>query len=379
VLKWFAAALVLIAIAPAAMAGASKDCGNRKLSPKRIIWACSVVIQANPRAAFAYLARADAVAVTTENLDALLADYSKAIEIDPTLVDAYLGRARVKFHGGRKRVFPVGTDVPLYDPAILEDLNRAVALAPNNARVVSRRASQFMYERKPQQALADYETVVRLKPDDDDSFTGRAWAHLELGHYAEAIADYDKSFYLAKKWSAYYDAQRGLAHSLNGDDVLALKDFDTALKDKGLGSDVRLNRAFALYNLGRYADASKALIAERETVGDISWKLLRFHALCQAKLHRDPAYIGIEEALAYEDWYKPLLNLHTERADVPGVLASVEKQPAKNKCIAYLFVGQWQIHKQDMAGAKTSFQKAIDICPLTAVELAAAKAALKKL
>jgi hypothetical protein len=89
--------------------------------------------------------------------------------------------------------------------------------------------------------------------------------------------------------------------------------------------------------------------------------------------------IGIEEALAYDDWYKPLLNLHGERADVPGVLASIEKQPAKNKCIALFFVGQWQIYKQDVASAKTSFQKAIDNCPPTAVELAAARAALKKL
>jgi hypothetical protein len=42
-------------------------------------------------------------------------------------------------------------------------------------------------------------------------------------------------------------------------------------------------------------------------------------------------------------------------------------------------VGQWQIYKRDLTAAKVSFQNAIDICPRTAVELAAAKAALKKL
>jgi tetratricopeptide (TPR) repeat protein len=380
VIKFVFAFILALILPSAAFAGATKDCANRKLSPKRIIWACTVVIEANPKVAFAYVARADAsLHVSTDNFNALLADYSKAIELDPTLAAAYLGRARVNFSRGTFKSRLEGVDSPQFNVLVLDDLNRAVELEPDNVRALRWRASQLMSEDKLDQALADYETVVRLKPDDDDSYTGRARAHFELGHYAQAIADYDKSFYLGKKRSAFYQAQRGLAHSLNGDDLLALKDYDIALKDKANAFDTYLNRAFSLYNLGRYEEASNALNAERETVSDISWKLLRFHALYQAKLHRDPAYLGIQEALEYDDWYKPLANMHTERTDAHSVLTAMEQQPAKNKCIAFFFVGQWQIYKQDTAGAKASFQNAIDICPLTKVERAAAMAALKKL
>jgi hypothetical protein len=380
VLKLFAAVLMLMAFSSAAFAGATKDCANRTLSPKRIIWACTVVIDANPKAVFAYVARADANPhVSTENFTALLADYSKAIELDPTLVAAYLGRARVNFYRGTFMSRPAGKDSPLFNVPVLDDLSRAIELDPENVKAVRHRANQFMYEDKPQLALSDYDTVVRLKPDDDDSYTGRAWARFELGHYAEAIADYDKGFYLGTKRSAYDEARRGLAHSLNGDDMLAIKDYDSALKYDGIGPDVPLNRAFSLYNLGRYEDASKALMAEGETVSDISWKLLRFHAMSHTKLHQDPAFNAVQDATTHHEWYKPLAELHWKGADVGAVVAAMEQQPAKNQCIAFFFVGQWQIAQKRPQDAKVMLQKAIDNCPRTAVELAAARTALKKL
>jgi tetratricopeptide (TPR) repeat protein len=383
--RLFAALLILVALAPMALAGATMDCANPKLPPVRIKWACTVVIKANPKAAFAYVARADAMQVDAKlggmsaNFYALLADYSKAIELDPSLVSAYLGRAHVNSYRGTFKFRPAGKETPLFNVPVLEDLTCAIELDPRNLKAVRSRAFHFMTEDRPDKALADYETVVRLKPHDDDSYTGRAWAHLELGNYAQAVADYDKSFKLGKKRSAFDVARRGLAHSLNGNDVAAIADYDIALGNKGGAFDTYLNRAFSLYSLGRYQDAAKALNGERETVTDISWKLLRFHALYQAKLHRDPAYMGIQEAFAYNDLYKLLLNLHEERADVPSVLLAMENQPVKNKCIVHFFVGQWQIYKRDLTAAKVSFQNAIDICPRTAVELAAAKAALKKL
>jgi hypothetical protein len=95
--RLFAALLVLVALVPMALAGATMDCANPKLPPVRVKWACTVVIKANPKAAFAYVARADAIQADAKlggmsaNFYALLADYSKAIERDPSLVSAYLG------------------------------------------------------------------------------------------------------------------------------------------------------------------------------------------------------------------------------------------------------------------------------------------------
>jgi tetratricopeptide (TPR) repeat protein len=380
VLKLIAVVLMLMVSASVAFAGATQDCANRTLSPRRITWACTVVIEANPKAVFAYVARADASSpVSTDNFTALLADYSKAIELDPTLVAAYLGRARVNFHGGRFKSMLGGFDEAANNATILADYDRAVALEPENVSARTHRAFHQMITDKPALALADYDIVVRLKPDDDDSYTGRAWAHFELGHYAESIADYDKGFYLGTKRSAYHEAQRGLAHSLNGDDVLAIKDYDSALKFEGIGPDVALNRAFSLYSLGRYEDASKALMAERETVSDISWKLLRFHAMSHTKLHQDPAFNAVQDATTHNEWYKPLAELHWKGKDAGAVVAAMEQQPAKNQCIAFFFAGQWQIAQKRLQDAKVMLQKAIDVCPRTAVELAAARAALKKL
>src|SRR5229473_1783812 len=85
------AVIVVLASATGALADVQTECDSENGSPDRAIIACSQVIKADPRAAWAYFKRGNAYQVKGE-LDRAIADYGEAIVlVDPK--DAAAGAA----------------------------------------------------------------------------------------------------------------------------------------------------------------------------------------------------------------------------------------------------------------------------------------------
>ncbi len=150
------AALLLAASAPAS-AGDIEDCRSKaQLTTAARLKACSAVIDAKqaaaPDLAFAYYKRAmTASADPKADQVQVMADVSKAIDIDPKLMEAYAFRA-------------LGYNKALqYDKAIA-DLSSAIALAPDRWGLYSLRAMIHAQNKDPKAALADYRSALALNP-----------------------------------------------------------------------------------------------------------------------------------------------------------------------------------------------------------------------
>lgn len=156
-------------------------------------------------------------------LAAAIAEYNRAIALDPTLPEAFLNR------GKAKRAFG---DL---DGAI-SDFEMTVELAPQlatNNRDITQAYLNRGYIRSNQLdvdgALSDYDRAIRFDPNDADAYFKRGRIFLIAGNLQFAIADFDKSIALDAHNPLVF-AERGFAHQSRGQNEQAQKDFERGLK-----------------------------------------------------------------------------------------------------------------------------------------------------
>lgn len=178
------------------------------------IAACSKAIELDPKSRDAYAMRATILRDGKGNLDGAIADFDKAIEIDPH-PELYRGRGLTKY---------VKND---FDGAI-SDFNILIEKDPSaksyNARGMARIAKGDFDE-----AIKDLNVAIEKFPLAADLYMLRAHARLRKKDWDGAIADYGVAIKLnPNDLNAY--ASRGLALVWNGKDIEAQKDFDKFLE-----------------------------------------------------------------------------------------------------------------------------------------------------
>lgn len=152
-----ALAVLLFQVPATARAGDIEDCRSKEqVTSAARLKACNAVIAANqaaaPDLAFAYYKRAMAASADPKADQAqVMADVSKAIDIDPRLMEAYAFRAL----GYNKAM--------QYDKAIA-DLSSAIAIAPERWGLYSLRAMVHTQNKQPKAALEDYRHALALNP-----------------------------------------------------------------------------------------------------------------------------------------------------------------------------------------------------------------------
>ena len=86
-----------------------------------------------------------------ETLGAAVHDFSRAIELDPSVYAAYVGRGRILSDNYQEE-------------AAIADFTRAIALDPDNPEAYLQRALAYNDSKHYQEALADLERVLKLNP-----------------------------------------------------------------------------------------------------------------------------------------------------------------------------------------------------------------------
>lgn len=115
--------------------------------------------------------------------DKAIADYNRAIELNPRYYQAYYNRGIAYRNQGE------------YDKAIA-DYTKAIDLSPNYSDAYNNRGVAYYYKSEYDNAIADYNKVIQLNPNDADAYNNRGVAYENKGDYDRAIADYRKALQL---------------------------------------------------------------------------------------------------------------------------------------------------------------------------------------
>ena len=112
--------------------------------------------------------------------DRAIADYTKAIKLDPKHAYAYHNRGIAYGDKGD------------YDHAIA-DYTQAIKLNPNYARAYYNRGIAYGEKGDYDRAIADYDTAIRLNPKYALAYNNRGYAYEHLGEFDKAAADTQKA------------------------------------------------------------------------------------------------------------------------------------------------------------------------------------------
>lgn len=149
--------MVFLLLCLPAHAAAIDDCRSKAQITNEVrLKACTAVIDSKDASAkdraYAYFKRG---VVSSGNPKAdqaeVMADVTKAIELDPRLTEAYAFRA-LGYNGARQ-----------YDKAIA-DLTEAIDLAPDRWGLYSLRAMIYVQKKDTKDGLADYRKALSLNP-----------------------------------------------------------------------------------------------------------------------------------------------------------------------------------------------------------------------
>ena len=107
-------------------------------------------------------------------------------------------------------------------------------------------------------AIADFDSAIRLNPDDAAAYLNRGSAKGQLGQRFAAIADYDSTIRLNPDYAnAYYN--RGLAKYNLGQHFAAIADFDSTIRLNPDYANAYYNRGSAKTQLNRISEAKQDL------------------------------------------------------------------------------------------------------------------------
>ena len=221
-------------------------------SPQQRIAACSTLVEAlkdRPQALAAALVNRGAAYWYLDKNPLALADFDRAIALDPTNARAFRERANARRSNGR------------LDQA-LSDANKAVQLAPNDAQALDGRGNVLNNMGQYDRAIADYDAALRLDPDSAQAFMDRGAAYYFKQDYQAAIRDYNDAIRLDPKKSRAY-TNRGAAYKKLGRLEQAIADESEAIRLDPLYPEYFDNRGLSYADKGDYdraiADYNEAI------------------------------------------------------------------------------------------------------------------------
>jgi tetratricopeptide (TPR) repeat protein len=216
----------------------SMERGDTK--PDKAIADYTKAIQLNPGYAKAYYNRGVAHRDNGNHTKAV-ADFTEAIWLRPAFADAYYNRG-VAHHN---------MDEP--DKAIA-DYTDAIRLNPKDVEAYRNRGVLYGKKGEYDKAIADYTEAIRLNPGFPAAYYYRGIAHYEQGEYDKAIADYTAAIQINPEFALAY-SNRGLAYYRKGEFDKAIDDYDEAIRLDPKLNMAHHNRGAVYKALGKYEEA----------------------------------------------------------------------------------------------------------------------------
>lgn len=170
-----------------------------------------------------------------------IADFSKAIELDPKFIQAYNGRGICYNNNG---------DV---DKAII-DYTKAISIDANYVKAYSNRGVCFQTKKEFSKAIADYTQALIIDPKFHFAYANRAECYKIQNKIDEAIVDYTKAIGISPP-NEYYYTSRGDCYADLKEWSKALADHATAIQINDKYSPAYSNRARCHVELEEFSKA----------------------------------------------------------------------------------------------------------------------------
>ena len=200
-------------------------------------------LQGNPGLAEAWLGRGQVLSELGRNAEAI-DSYDRAIASKPELTHVHLLRAKLLVDSGQPET-------------ALDGVDRLLATVPSFAEAWLARGNILFHLKRYQEALDAYQRSLALKAGLPEAWLGRGNALNELKRYEDALAAYDKA--LASN-PGFAGAWVGRGNAFNGlkryDDALAA--YDKALAVAPNLPEASLGRGNLLVSLNRLDEAAAA-------------------------------------------------------------------------------------------------------------------------
>ena len=255
------------------------------------------------------------------DVDGAIADFTRAIELNPKYSTAYTNRGLAKKNKGD------------LDGAIA-DCNRAIELDPKDAGPYSNRGIARQAQGDLNGAIADYTRAIELDPKNAKTYTNRAIGKGAKGDVEGAIADCNRAIKLDPKNAVAY-ANRGIAKKNKGNLDEAIIDYTRAIE-----LDAKYVNAY--YNRG---------LARREK-GDIDGAIADY----TREIELDP-----KDAVAYNERGIAKQIQGSLNEAVTDYNRAVELDPKYPNAYYNRGVAKW--HKGDIDGAIADYTRAIEFNP----------------
>jgi tetratricopeptide (TPR) repeat protein len=226
----------------------------------------------------------------SKNKTSTVADYSRAISIDPTNVAAYNNRGSIKYElGDKKGAISDYSQAILIDPVnvvsyhcrgsvkynlgdkkgAIFDYNQAIIIDPTNAIPYYHRGCVKHELGDEQGAVSDFDRAISIDPNYSDAFNNRGFVKDKLGDNQGAIADFDRAISLVNNSDILY-VNRG-AIKYDSDKQGAIADFDRAISINPANAEAYNRRGVIKYELGdkdgAIADIERAISIDPNYVG----------------------------------------------------------------------------------------------------------------
>ena len=113
--------------------------------------------------------------------------------------------------------------------------SKALALDPNLVEAYEKRGLLYFFQKKFDNAIQDFQTYIRLAPPKAEAYRMLDMGHLKSGDYQSAIYNFTRAIEIDSKQASAY-SKRAEAHCLSGNYDLTILDSTKAIE---LGGDPR--------------------------------------------------------------------------------------------------------------------------------------------
>ncbi len=270
-----------------------------------------------------------------------------------------------------------------YDRAI-EDYNQVIRLAPNDTDSFYRRGLSYFEKNDYSRAIQDFDEAIKLNPDNAAILQSRGWAYESKNDYDQAIRDYDRAISLQSSYGPAF-IRRAKVYEAKRQYEQALADYEAATQADPMLASERA-KGFVFFYLGRMTQSAEMFETYMKSNPDDAWVIL-FRYLVEAKIGNSLAAARDLEVdatkLKERRWPAPIIDFYLGRLDEKAMFAAANDSDPKMKnektCAANFHAGESRLFRAQVSAAIPLLRAAEKDCPSHFYESHGASTELKRL